>query len=260
MPAPTTYASRELRATRDGLSIYGQLFTPAGADERTPLPTLVCAHGFGANYLSCVPYAWSLTEHGFAVYCFDFCGGGYAAKSEGNPLDMTLATESADIEAVVAMLRDEPQVDPSRLFVLGEGQGAFAATLHAYERPLDVCGLVLVHPTFNLHEQAKRLFPTKKNIPASYRQLGMRVGRAFGEVAWDTNPYAYMQGYSRPVLILHGDEDVSVPLECAQRAEQAFPNARLSVVHHGRHVFRGEEQRACVEQVTEFLCDVARRG
>ena len=256
MPAPTTYQSRELVTARDGLTIYSQLFTPA-REVDGPLPVLLCAHGFGANYLSCVPYAWALAEEGFAVCCLDFSGGGYASKSEGNPLDMTLLTEVADISAVMEALASQEEVDASRMFLLGAGQGGVAAALFADENPDVLRALVLVHPTLNMHDQARQLFPTKKNIPTSYRQLGMRVGRAYGEVAWDTNPYAHMQEFVGEVLILHGNEDATVPIEYAQRATTVYANARLEVIRHGRHAFKGDAQTRCMQKVCDFLCDEA---
>lgn len=252
MPASTTYTSREIFSQRDGLNIYGQLFTPVDLSQ-APLPTIVCAHGFGANYLSCVPYAWALVELGYAVCCFDFCGGGYAAKSEGNPLDMTLLTERDDIASIIDALLAFKVVDENRIYVLGEGLGGLAATLFVDEYPVVLRGLILVHPSFNLHDQTRKLFPTKKNIPASYRQQGMRVGRSYGEIAWDTNPYAYMHNYMGDVLILHGDEDTAVPLEYSRRANTVFASARLEVVPHGRHVFKGEAQMQCLRAICDFL-------
>ena len=257
MPLPTTYTSQELCASREGSRIYGQLFLPSGEIGDARLPVLVCAHGFGANYLSCVPYAWRLAENGFAVYCFDFCGGGYASRSEGNPLDMTVETECADIVAVVEMLHTQPRIDPERVYLMGEDQGGFAAVLYACAYREELAGLVLLHPSLNLHDQAKKLFPTKKNIPVSYRQQGMRVGRAYGEFMWDTNPYAYMRAYAGDVLIVHGDEDTAVPLDYAHRAMTVYPHARLQVIHGGKHMFRGEVQAEAVEAVVGFLTRIA---
>ncbi len=253
MPASTTYASHELCTTENGRKIYGQLFLPLGAEDAYPLPTVVCAHGFGANYLSMVPYAWELAARGFAVYCFDFCGGGYAARSEGNPLQMTLESEQDDLLAATRLLAEQPQVDLARMFLLGEDQGGLVGTLLSGMHPHLFSSLVLLHPTFNLHDSFRKLFPTKKNIPASFRLQGMRVGRAYGEQAWDTNPYACMGAYPGSVLIVHGDEDTNVPLDYARRATTVFAHARVTTIHGGKHVFRGEAQRQSFDVVCDYL-------
>lgn len=253
MPASTTYTSQELCTSQDGRKIYGQLFLPTQPSTEGPLPTVVCAHGFGANYLSLVPFVWELAARGFAVYCFDFCGGGYAARSEGNPMQMTLLTEQDDLLAVIRMLAEHPFVDETCMYLLAEDQGALVGTLLCGTYPHAFASLVLLHPTYNLHDSFRKLFPTKKNIPMSFRQLGMRVCRAYAEHAWDTNPYEYMSAYPGQVLIVHGDEDTTVPLDYARRATAAFPHARVHIIHGGKHVFRGEAQRQCTDAVVEFL-------
>lgn len=253
MPISQTHTSRELISSRDGLKIYGQLFLPQGAEETVPLPTLVCAHGFGDNYLKTVAYAWEMAEHGWASLCFDFCGGGYASRSDGNPLEMTLTTECADIAAVVETLLEETVVDGDRLCLLGEGLGGLAATLYSHDHPDVARSMVLIQPTFNLYEQTRRLFPTKKNIPASYRHLGMRVGRSFGEVLMDTNPYAMMAAYAGDVLIVSGTDDTTVPTESLRRACAAFPSAELVLLPGGRTALRGDGQRRALSQVRTFL-------
>lgn len=252
MPASTAYSNHELLAHKGELTIFGQLFLPGGYDGGQ-LPTIACAHGFGSNYLHAVPYAWELAAAGYAVYCFDFCGGGYASRSDGNPITMSLATEKDDCLAVMRMLSQRPEVDPNRLYLMGEGQGGFAATMAAHEAPELVRAMVLLYPAFYLHDEARRSFPTLKNIPVSYRQLGMRVGRCYGEVAWNTNPYTQMRDYPGHVLIVHGDEDATCPVEYSQRAAEVFPHARLEVIHGGKHVFRERALDRSISLVHEFL-------
>lgn len=253
MPAPTTYSASELCAKRGDLTIYGQLFLPRGEKARGALPTIAAAHGFGANYLHNVPYAWELAEHGFAVYCFDFCGGGYASRSDGNPIDMSIETEKEDLLAVIDMLREQDVVDADHLFLMGEGLGGFVATMAAHERAGQVRGLILLYPAFQLHDDTRRLFPTTKNIPVSYRQLGMRVGRCFGIAAWSSNPYTYMRDYPGNVLILHGDEDSTCLVEYSERAEEVFPSARLEVIRGARHVFRDKALKKCCGLIEDFV-------
>lgn len=253
MPASTTYTSSELCTSSNGQKLYGQLFLPTNLADEARCPTVVCAHGFGANYLSCVPYAWELAARGFAVYCFDFCGGGYAARSEGNPLHMTTLTEQDDLLAVTELLCTQPHVDPNRLYILGEDQGGLVATLFCGTYPTVFEAMALLHPSYNLHDSFRKLFPTKKNIPPSFRQLGMRVGREYGQIVWDTNPYPYMHSYTKDVLIVHGNDDTNVPIDYARRAATTFPHARVQPIPGGKHTFRGEAQRKALDAVIEFF-------
>lgn len=253
MPASSAYTSHELVAHRGEFTIYGQYFLPANYESTQKLPVVVCAHGLGSNYLHVVSYAWDLAPRGFAVYCFDFCGGGYASRSSGNPINMSLATERDDIVSVMHMIARRPEVDPTKVFLLGEGQGGFAATMALHDDPTLARALVLLYPAFYLHDDARHTFPTPKNVPVSYRQRGMRVGRGFGQAAWETNPYTQMRGYPGDVLIVHGDEDAVCPIEYSQRAVEVFPHAELTVIHGGKHAFRDKALEKSQDAVREFL-------
>jgi alpha-beta hydrolase superfamily lysophospholipase len=259
MPASTAYSNRELRAQRGDLSIYGQLYLP-GSWDGSPLPTVVCAHGFGANYLHNVPYAWTLAEAGFAVYCFDFCGGGYASRSDGNPINMSLDSELADFECVVGMVRAQDFCDESCLVCMGEDLGGLVATMVADAMPEEVSALVLLYPTLQLHDETRRTFPTKKNIPHSYRLYGMRVGRAFGEAAWDANPYTHMRDFGGDVLIVHGDEDATNLVEYSERAAEVFRSATLETIHGGKHVFRDQALERAQGLVLRFVREQASKA
>ncbi|MGI6755705.1 MAG: alpha/beta hydrolase family protein [Atopobiaceae bacterium] len=252
MPASSAYTNKELVAHRDGLTIYGQLYLP-GSWDGTPLPCVICAHGFGANYLHNVPYAWELAKQGYAAYCFDFCGGGYASRSDGNPINMSLTTELKDFLAVVDMICEQDFVDKNNLFCMGEGLGGLVASMAAHTLQDVVTGLILLYPAFQLHDDTRRTFPTKKNIPASYRLLGMRVSRTFGEDAWDTNPFTQMRDFAGDVLLIHGDEDATCLAEYSERAAHVFSHAHLKIIHGGRHVFRESALEKAVETVAEFV-------
>lgn len=260
MPASSAYTSQELVAHRGELTIYGQYFLPGNYEPEQKLPAVVCAHGLGSNYLHMVSYAWDLAPRGYAVYCFDFCGGGYASRSSGNPINMSLATERDDITSVMRMIAQRPEVDPTKVFLFGEGQGGFAATMALHDDPTLARALVLLYPAFHLHDEARRTFPTPKNVPASYRQRGMRVGRGFGQAAWETNPYTQMRGYPGDVLIVHGDEDALCPIEYSERAVEVFPHAKLTVIHGGKHAFRDKALEKSQDAVREFLAEEVKKA
>lgn len=66
----------------DGHQLYGELMLPVG--QTTPLPTVICCHGFGASYkMFKNGVGKSLAMSGFAVYYFDFYGGNARSKSGG---------------------------------------------------------------------------------------------------------------------------------------------------------------------------------
>ena len=70
------------------------------------MPAVIFSHGFGGNYQVGTQYAEALAEKGYVVYCFDFCGGSPESRSDGSTLEMSIFTEQADLEAVIAMFQN----------------------------------------------------------------------------------------------------------------------------------------------------------
>lgn len=112
----------KLSAQRDGNHIYGVAYIPLDAGGQ--MPTVIYAHGYGVTHQNGIQYAEKLAGHGYVVYCFDFCGGGNGSQSDGSPLEMSVFTEQADLEAVIGMIRELDYYPSAELKVLpGAGHG-----------------------------------------------------------------------------------------------------------------------------------------
>ena len=98
-----SYTAQELPAEVDGHAIYGEIYIPDGAGE--PMPAVIFSHGYGGTHSIGAPYAQALAQKGFVVYCYDFRGGSNSSRSDGSPLEMSVFTEKADLEAVLSMIR-----------------------------------------------------------------------------------------------------------------------------------------------------------
>lgn len=58
---------------------------------------------------------------------------------------------------------------------------------------------------------------------------------------------------TQPVLVVHGDTDRLMPLECGQWYAEVLPNARLEVIEHGGHWLQVEHHERFRDLVREFL-------
>jgi pimeloyl-ACP methyl ester carboxylesterase len=249
--APTNEYEREVVTVDcDRQTVWGVAYVPKLDREKYPL--VVCAHGLGGSYKSCVGYARLLAMHGVAAYCFDFRGGG-GTHSDGDSTDMTLMTEVTDVQAVLAAARQWDFVDPDRVVLLGKSHGGAASAIAAARRPNDVCGLILIYPGFMIHDAIHEMYGSLDEVPDTFTFKGHKVGRAYAEAVWDYDVYGEIGSYAKPVLLMHGDQDKIVPVSYSDRAAQAYLDADYFVIAGAGHGFKDEQNEEAQRHVLDYL-------
>lgn len=227
------------------------IYIPQGTEEK--MPAVIFSHGFGGNHSVGTQYAEALAEHGYVVYCFDFCGGSSGCRSDGSTLEMSVFTEQADLEAVIAMMQGLEYVDSENLFLMGTSQGGAVSAITGAAHKEEIRGMVLLYPAFLLAERANELFQSVEEIPDTYFFLWMEVGRAYFEPLIGYDIYEEIAAYDRDVLMIHGDADSIVPLTYSERALEVYPSSELKVISGGGHGFYGEDARQAIDYMLEYL-------
>ena len=263
-------AERDLWAEHDGIRVYGRLRVPdAGpAPESAPAagssptgpgtgpasasrPAVICSPFFGGDHKTAGEWAAPIAGAGIVTCAIDFFGGAPGSRSGGLTTEMSVRTQAADLCAMLDAVRALPEVDPARVYLLGQSQGGFVSTMVADERPADVAGLFLLYPALVIHDDAVERFGAPDAVPQTY-EMWMELGRRYAvdAMAWD--PYEHM-GYPGPVRIWQGDADPLVPLAYAERAAHTYANAELEVVHDAGHGFYGIRMRRITEQIVASI-------
>lgn len=245
------YIIEELYAKRDGNQIYGVVYIPQEAGQQ--MPAVIFSHGFGGNYQVGAQYAEALAAKGYVVYCFDFCGGSPESLSDGSTLEMSIFTEQADLEAVIAMIQNLDYVDSDNLFLIGTSQGGAVSAITAADHQEEIRGAILLYPAFCLVDMTKERFDSVEDIPDTYFSLWMTVGRTYAENLLDYDIYEEISGYEKDVLILHGDADGIVPLSYSEKALEVYPSAQLEVLPGARHGFYGEDAQKAIHLMLNYL-------
>lgn len=217
------------------------------------MPAVIFSHGFGGNHSVGTQYAEALAEQGYVVYCFDFCGGSSGCRSDGSTLEMSVFTEQADLEAVIAMMQGLEYVDSENLFLMGTSQGGAVSAITGAAHKEEIRGMVLLYPAFLLAERANELFQSVEEIPDTYFFLWMEVGRVYFEPLIGYDIYEEIAAYDRDVLMIHGDADSIVPLTYSERALEVYPSSELKVISGGGHGFYGEDARQVIDYMLEYL-------
>lgn len=259
----TGISETSFACSRDGLTIRGTEYRPAGGD----LPAAIVSHGFMANQDTVRHYARHLAELGYAAYCFDFNGGSAAgSKSSGRTTDMSVLTEVMDLEAVIGHVLRLPYIDKSKGVVLmGCSQGGFVSALTAAKRKDQISQLVLFYPALCIPDDAragKMMFAKfdPHNVPEFVRCGPMKLGSCYVTDVLDMDPFAEISPYPGPVLIVHGTRDSIVHPNYARRAYEAYseriaPNAqvRLEMIEGGGHGFSKKHDALAMEKLDGFL-------
>ena len=154
-------------------TIYGKIFLPK-SNKKKKFPTVIYSHGFGGSYEYGVNCAKALAKKGYAVYCFDFCGGSPDSRSSGSALDMSIVTS-------------------------GTSQGGAVSAITAAEHQKEIRGLILFYPVFVLVDNAKAEFKSMDEIPDKYYLMWMEVGKTYLEDLLDYDIYEDIKAYKKKV-------------------------------------------------------------
>ncbi len=251
---------------RDGLTIRGTMLRPAGDN----LPVAIVSHGFMGNQASVRQYALPLAQLGYCVFIFDFCGGSApgTGKSDGETTAMSVLTEAADLEAVMAYATAQPGVDASRLLLMGCSQGGFVSALAASRNPQKVQGLLLVYPALCIPDDARAghmMFAhfDPANLPEVIPCGPMKLGRCYPADVLAMDPYQEIVAYPGRVLLVHGTKDTLVRPEYSQRAYEAYratcpegmpgeQRVQLRLIEGGAHGFAPRHDKIALGSIRDF--------
>ena len=110
--------------------IYGTLCLP---EAQGPMALVILSHGFSGDHTGHEDYAAFFLSKGFAVYNFDFCGGGLNSRSAGTMLQMSVLTEAEDLNAIIDHFMADGRFE--KIFLWGASQGGFVSSYVRHSGP-----------------------------------------------------------------------------------------------------------------------------
>ena len=127
-PSDPAYRMEEAGCVSNGNKIYGEAFIPLSPGKH---PAVILSHGYGGTHSGFYALADKLAKAGYVAYCYDFAGGSPRSQSEGRTEDMSILTESRNLQDVVDMVRGWDFVDKKNVFLRGESQGGCVSAITA---------------------------------------------------------------------------------------------------------------------------------
>jgi len=205
----------------DGVTIHGQLFKPADGEERKP--AVIFVHGgpsrqmlLGWHYMFYYSNTYAvnqvLASRGYIVLSVNYrLGIGYGHDFQTPERSgRSGASEYQDVLAGGRYLAGRPDVDPARIGIWGGSYGGFLTAL-ALGRNSDVFAAgVDIH---GVHD--RRRLPTDEMRIAAATDDGITASDLDEalSVAWESSPAAWVETWTSPVLLIHGDDDRNVRVE-----------------------------------------------
>ena len=245
------YNIYELEFLDKGKKIYGQLYLPNNIQKTIPL-VIIC-HGFESDYEYCSRYAEYCINEGIAAYVFDFWGGSSNSKSGGNIKEMSVNTELEDLETVFYELQTYNFINRNKIFLMGESQGGLVSAIYSSRNEDSIAGLILLYPAFEIPDDARRLYKDRAGIPNNPTVLGVTVGKKYYEDVIDMDIYMEILGYHKPVLIIHGDQDVIAPISYSESVVNLYSDAKLITIQGSNHGFEGDNVIKAGTEAVEFI-------
>ena len=178
---------------------YGLYMLPA--DQQSPSPALIFAHGNGEVASQWIDDFTTLVNAGFAVMLVEYPS---YAGAPGKPSFDTMRQMAVD---AYDFLAGQPQVDAERIIAYGRSLGGGAACLLAESRPL--AALVL-----------ESTFSTLKQLVGE-----LKYPSAFLKDQYDN--VGIVAATSIPIFIYHGTEDDLIGVHHADALHNAARNSEL---------------------------------
>lgn len=201
----------QLELTKD-VTVTVQVRRPAGLDHG--LPAVVFLHGAGtATHAGFEPQAEQLASSGVVTIVPDKRMDTYTTAWRD------YVAMAHDYQKSVELARSLPQVDPDRVGLYAESEGAYIAPVMAAEDPR--CAFVVLVSAPVVPPRHQGAFATDSylrnvRVPAPlFRVIPRALGAEFpgGRLRYaDFDPQPYQRRMSQPVLLAFGTGDAAMPI------------------------------------------------
>lgn len=197
----------------DGMRIHAQLFRPRETRAGERHPAVIFIHGgsrrqmlLGFHYGSYYHNAYAMNQYmasrGYVVLAINYRSGvGYGMPfREAERYGATGASEFNDVLGAGLYLRSRADVDASRIGVWGGSYGGYL-TAHALARASDLFAAgVDIHGVHDWNVGIRTFVPSYNKLEDPEKS----------RLAFESSPMAWLDRWTSPVLVIHGDDDRNV--------------------------------------------------
>ena len=249
-----SYTKQEIWVQNGDMKIYGVAYVP---ETDGKLPLVIFSHELGNDHTSGERYAERLAEAGYAAYVFDFCGGTVGGnKSDGSNNEMSILTEASDLEAVLESARSWDFVDADKIVLLGGSMGGLVTTVVGSGHQDEIAGMILMYPALSAKvDSGAEQYTTEDEVPEDVSLFGgwIHVGKNYITDLWKVDFDQMLSSYRGHMLLLHGDQDSTVPISWSEKVKEIIPDCEYHVIKDGGHEFFGQPFEDAMSYILPYL-------
>lgn len=216
----------------DGLQIPGYLHRPKGTSGAMPL--VVLPHG-GPHARDSMGFDWMaqyFASLGYAVYQPNFRGStGYGVDfRDAGKTQWGLKMQDDITEGVRSLIADDI-ADPSKICIVGGSYGGYAALVGGGKTP-DLYKCVVSYAGVT---DIPQLFSFVRKQTGKYSESVQFWLRSIGDIDRNqdalkaVSPTNMTENFNAPVLLIHGKDDLVVPIDQSKRMKNALERAGKEV-------------------------------
>jgi pimeloyl-ACP methyl ester carboxylesterase len=242
-----------------GDRLCGILSDPTG-DRHSPI--VVMCHGFttGKGRRTYMSLEEIFNQRNYATFRFDFFGHG---ESEGKFEEITVSEAVDDVKHAVRFVKD---LGYGKIGLIGSSFGGFASLITAGQSE-DIYVLALKSPVSDYmglliaRDQDLDIRAWKKNGFVAVKNAedqSLKLNYSFYEDAQRLDGYRFAREIKVPTLIVHGDSDVTVPLEQSRKTASLIPNSRLEIIEGADHVYSNPKHfEIMLELISRYIFEIS---
>lgn len=216
---------------------------------------LILVHGFTGNWnwhkdilLKLSQSIQNLGE--YAVLRFNFRG---TPHSEGRFRDMTIQTETEDLEEIIKYVKD---LGYSDIGILGESMGWTIVTT-AYNPLLKI--VIYWYPAFDLIDTEFKNLLFDESTQNKLNQDGyisfgkFKIGKSFIDEIPSINVFEKLKKITCPVQLIHGNKDTDVPFWQSEKAFKILNKPKeIQIIDWADHCFENEQDET-IQLTIKFI-------
>lgn len=217
---------------------------------------VVLFHGFtghkNENNYMLKNMAKELAINGYSSLRFDYMGNG---DSDGDFSEMTYNTVLSDARSIINYALKINKTN--KLIVGGFSMGGLVASRMSVEYCDIIDLLILISPAANMDLITDRYFyhSQLKSYDEDHKDMGgYLISRALADSFKNVDFYKDVNRFKKPVQIIHGECDKSVPVSYSEKYLSLYPVVNRKLIANAEHCYQSMEQRReLMDTVISFL-------